>query len=177
MFVSLYIAPSHYHHCVNLSEDTELIKCLSDMIFVDCVRFSIFFQLSIIKYMALCVFIFATSLVMIERLYTLSYHHNQIGSMNYYPLFRVRSWNHDMHCMYIYILRFADILYAWICVILQYGALSFWQWNQRLFLFWSFILVTQHHNWFALDRWQEVVVLILDGKQQANGHKTSTMSI
>ena len=31
MFVCLYIKPSHYHHCANLSEDIELIKCLSDM--------------------------------------------------------------------------------------------------------------------------------------------------
>ena len=30
VFVSLYITPSHYHHCANLSEDNELIKCLSD---------------------------------------------------------------------------------------------------------------------------------------------------
>ena len=31
IFVSLYITPSHYHHCPNLSEDIELIKCLSDI--------------------------------------------------------------------------------------------------------------------------------------------------
>ena len=31
VFVYLYITPSHYHHCANLSEDIELIKCLSDM--------------------------------------------------------------------------------------------------------------------------------------------------
>ena len=31
VFVYLYIAPSHYHHCANLSEDIELIKCLSDI--------------------------------------------------------------------------------------------------------------------------------------------------
>ena len=39
-----------------------------------------------------------------ENIYTLSYHHDQIGSMNYYPLFRVRSWNNDVRCMYFYIL-------------------------------------------------------------------------
>ena len=32
VFVSLYITPYHYHHCANLSEDIELIKCLSDII-------------------------------------------------------------------------------------------------------------------------------------------------
>ena len=37
-------------------------------------------------------------------MYTLSYYHHQIGSMNYYPLFRVRSWNNSMRCMSFYIL-------------------------------------------------------------------------
>ena len=69
------------------------------------VRLRIFSQLSIIQYMGLCVFIFPISLVMIERMYTLSYYHLQIGSMNYYPLFRARSWNNGMPCMYLYILR------------------------------------------------------------------------
>ena len=31
VFVCLYSTPSHYHHCANLSEDIELIKCLSDI--------------------------------------------------------------------------------------------------------------------------------------------------
>ena len=31
VFVCLYITPSHYHHCANLSEDIELIKYLSDI--------------------------------------------------------------------------------------------------------------------------------------------------
>ena len=31
VFVHLYIPPSHYHHCANLSEDIEPIKCLSDI--------------------------------------------------------------------------------------------------------------------------------------------------
>ena len=31
VLVYLYITPSHYHHCANLSEDIELIKCLSDI--------------------------------------------------------------------------------------------------------------------------------------------------
>ena len=37
-------------------------------------------------------------------IYTLSYYHHQIGSMNYYPLFRVRSWNNGARCMSFYIL-------------------------------------------------------------------------
>ena len=44
-----------------------------------------------------------------ENIYTLSYYHHQIGSMNYYPLFRVRSWNTGVRCMYFYILMFCDI--------------------------------------------------------------------
>ena len=71
------------------------------------VRLSIFSQLSIIQYMGLCVFGLPISLVMIERIYTLSYYHHQIGSMNYYPLFRVRSWNNGMRCMSLYILTLA----------------------------------------------------------------------
>ena len=39
-----------------------------------------------------------------ENIHTLSYYHHQIGSMNYYPLFRVRSWNNDVRCMSFYIL-------------------------------------------------------------------------
>ena len=34
----------------------------------------------------------------------LVYYHHQIASMNYSPLFRVRSWNNGMRCMSIYIL-------------------------------------------------------------------------
>ena len=70
------------------------------------VRLSIFSQLSIIQYMGLCVFSLPISLVMIEMIYTLSYYHHQIGSMNYYPLFRARSWNNGMRCMPIFLLYY-----------------------------------------------------------------------
>ena len=36
VFVCLYITPSDYHHCVNLSEDIEFIKCLSDIFYRGC---------------------------------------------------------------------------------------------------------------------------------------------
>ena len=39
-----------------------------------------------------------------ENIHTLSYYHYQTGSMNYYPLFRVRSWNNGVCCMTFYIL-------------------------------------------------------------------------
>ena len=54
-------------------------------------------------------FIYLISLVMIERIYTLSYYHHQIGSMNYHPLFRVRSSNNGMGCMSLYILKDGDL--------------------------------------------------------------------
>ena len=67
------------------------------------VRLSIFTPLSIIQYMALYVFSLSISVVMIGiiyiYIYSLSYYHHQIGSMNYYTLFRVRSWNNDVRCM------------------------------------------------------------------------------
>ena len=31
VLVGLYSSPSHYHHCANLSEGIELIKCLPDI--------------------------------------------------------------------------------------------------------------------------------------------------
>ena len=40
----------------------------------------------------------------ISDIYTLSYYHHQIRSMNYYPLFRVRSWINGVPCMSSYIL-------------------------------------------------------------------------
>ena len=104
VFVCLYITPYHYHHCANLSEDIELIKCLSDIFCRVCKITHIF---SVIHYTiygsGVCVFSLPITLGMIERIYTLSYHHHQIGNMNYYPLFRVRTWNNDMRCMSLYI--------------------------------------------------------------------------
>ena len=67
----LYITPSHYHHCANLSEDIELIKFLSDLFCRVWVRWGIFSQLSIIQYVWLCVCSLPVSLVMIERIYIL----------------------------------------------------------------------------------------------------------
>ena len=70
--VCLYSTPSHYHHCAKLSEDTELIKCLSDIFCRVC---KIKHVLSVIHYTihyiicgAVC-FQFTHSLVMIENIY------------------------------------------------------------------------------------------------------------
>ena len=98
VFVCLYITPSHYHHCANFIwihwTYKMPVRCNLSSVWV---RLSIFSQLSIIQYVGLCVFSFPISFVMIEiiYIYTLSYYH-LIGSMNYYPLFRVRSWNNGM---------------------------------------------------------------------------------
>ena len=35
VFVCLYITPTLYHHCANLSEDIEYIKCLSDIFWTE----------------------------------------------------------------------------------------------------------------------------------------------
>ena len=70
------------------------------------IRLSIFSQLSIIQsivqYKWGCVFsVYPLPLWWLrEYIYILSYYHHQIGSMNYCPLFRVRSWNNGVHCMF-----------------------------------------------------------------------------
>ena len=87
--------------------------------FVECVsKIKHISQLSIIQYMGLCVFSLPISLVMIERIHfvllVLS-SSNWTGSMNYYPLFRVRSWNNGMRCMSLYIL-ILGFLFSPVCV-------------------------------------------------------------
>ena len=64
VLVCLYSTPSHYHHCANLSEGIEVIKCLSSV----WVRLSILSPLSL---MGLYVFSLPISLVMIEKIYKL----------------------------------------------------------------------------------------------------------
>ena len=100
VFVCLSIAPSHYHHCANLSEDIEFIKCLSD-IFCRVCEYDKAYSLSIIHYTirgAVC-FQFTNFPCDWENIYTLSYYDHQIGTMNYYPLFRARPWNNGVRCM------------------------------------------------------------------------------
>ena len=108
VFVCLYITPSHYHHCANFIWRHWTYKMpLRYNLSSAWVRLSIFFQLSIIKYVGLCVFSLPIPFVMIERKYihfVLYHYHHQIGSMNYCPLFRARSWNNGMRCMSFYFL-------------------------------------------------------------------------
>ena len=88
--VCLYITPSHYHNCANFISRHWTYKMpvrynLSSV----WVRLSIFSQLSVIHYTicgAVC-FQFTHSLCDDwENIYTLSYYHHQIGSMNPFSL-------------------------------------------------------------------------------------------
>ena len=105
VFVCLYITPYHYHHCANFIWRywTYKVPVRYNLSSVRA-RLAIFSKLSTIQYVGMCVFSLPISFVMIERIHTLSYHHHQIGSINYYLLFRVRSWNNGMRCMSFYIL-------------------------------------------------------------------------
>ena len=92
------------------------------------VRLSIFAPLSIIQYVGLYDFSWPISVVMIEKIYTytLSYYHYQIRSMNYYQLFRVRSWTNGVRWMsffiliYIYIYTLSFITFHIISYIVSY---------------------------------------------------------
>ena len=107
-FVCLYITPSHYHHCANFiwrhwTYKMPVRYSLSRV----WVRLSIFSQLSIMQYVGRCVFRLPIFFDW-ENMYTLCYYQHQIGSMNYYPLFRVRSWSNGMRCMSVYIVILKD---------------------------------------------------------------------
>ena len=70
VFVCLYITSSDHLHCANLSEDIELIKCLSDIFRRVC---KMRYILSVIHYTirgAVC-FQFTHFIVMIEKIYIL----------------------------------------------------------------------------------------------------------
>ena len=72
VFVCLYITPSYYHHCANFiwRHWTYKMPVRYNWSSVWGVRLSIFSQLSIIKYVGLCVSL-PISFVMIERIYIL----------------------------------------------------------------------------------------------------------
>ena len=105
VFVCLYITPSHYNHCANFIWRHWTYKMPVRYILSSVSKIK--HILSVIHYTicgAVC-FQFAHSLSDDwENIYTLSYYNRQIGRMNYYPLFRIRSWNNGMRCMSFYIL-------------------------------------------------------------------------
>ena len=105
VLVCLYSTPSHYHHCANLSEGIELINACQ-IYFVECVSKNKYI-LSVIHYTICGAVGFQFNHFPCDdwdNIYTFSYYHHQIGSMNYYPLFRLRSWNNGVRCMSFYIL-------------------------------------------------------------------------
>ena len=78
VLVCLYSTPSHYHHCANLSEGIELIKCLS-VIF--CRVCKIKHVLSVIYHIirgAVCFQFTHFSCDDWENIHTVSYYHHQI---------------------------------------------------------------------------------------------------
>ena len=91
VLVCLYSTPSHYHHCADLSEGIECIKCLSDIFCRVCKIKHILSVINYTIYGAVCSQFTHFPCDDGENIYTLSYYHHQIGSVNYYPLFRVRS--------------------------------------------------------------------------------------
>ena len=74
-----------------------------------------------------------------EYIYTLSYYHHQIGSMNYYPLFMVRSWNNGARCMSFYILI---NIYMYIHTCIQKCIVMYWTYVYMLSLiiYWTWYL-------------------------------------
>ena len=67
-----------------LIEGIELLKCLVRYMMPSvCLRLRQFSQLSLVHYMGLCVFSLPNYHAMIVRMFTLSYYHHQIGSMNH----------------------------------------------------------------------------------------------
>ena len=73
-----------------------------------------------------------------KYIYTLSYYHHQIGSMNYYPLSRVRSWNNGVCCMSFYILRLRIQTFKFVssstCPVYSWDVNFVILWQQKLFL-------------------------------------------
>ena len=103
VFNCLYIAPSHYHHCANLSEDIELIKCLSDIFCWVC---KIRHINSVIHYTIYETVCFQFTHFLCGDWENIQFVLLSSSNRKYelYPLFRVRSWNNGMCCMSLYIL-------------------------------------------------------------------------
>ena len=114
-----YLFVCTLHHLIiiivqTLTEDIELVKCLLDIIcrvceldYVNSPSYPLYNMLG-------CVFsVYPFPLWWLREwmyIHTLSYYHHQIGSMNYYPLFRIGSWNNGTRCMSFYILMGIPIL-------------------------------------------------------------------
>ena len=104
VLVCLYTTPSHYNQCANLSEGIVLIKCLSGIFCQVCKIKHVLTVIHYTIYGAVCFQFTHFSCDDWDNIYTLSYYHHQTGSMIYYPLFNVRSWNNGVRYMSFYIL-------------------------------------------------------------------------
>ena len=96
------------------------------------------------------------SIIWYVCIYTSSYYHHPIGSMNYYSLFRVRSWNNGMRCMSFYILM--DLWYGRI--VLDNGWIMPWWYLPRI---WPSVTDMQHyyHARYPTDDWHLAYMFLL----------------
>ena len=60
-----------------------------------------------------------------ENIYTLSYYHHQIGSMNHFPLFSIRSWINGKRCMSF-------------CILIYISFIQHKHWDQICFIKWLY---------------------------------------
>ena len=121
VFAYWYITPSHYHHCANLSEGIEN----SCQIFLSSVwvRLSTFFSLiHCTIYGVVCLQFTYFPCDDWENMHLYE-------CMNYYPLFRVRSWNNGMRCMSLYILiSYRTFITFWLCIYPKW----FFRWTENV---------------------------------------------
>ena len=112
---------------------------------------SIFSQLSTIQYMELCVFSLLFSLVMIERIYTLSYHYYKIDvcihclGLSYETMvcavcLSIFFWHNGELLFHCFLLRFTYILMPHSVIILYYRLPYFHVSNNALFLHSTLVL-------------------------------------
>ena len=159
--IPLYITSSHYHHCANFSEDIEFIKCLSDIFCRVCDWEHILSGIHYSIYGAVC-FQFTQLLYdnweNIYKINTLFFFHHQIGSMNYYPLFKVRSWNNGVHRMSLYILKSSCIH-----IIIQiHGRHGIWNLCDQKHMFGGFCGMCFSRNPFTGNATWNISALYMD---------------
>ena len=95
VYVCLYITPPHYHHCANISEDIELVKCLSDIFCRVCEQdraYSLHYTIR----GAVCFQFTHFPCDDWDNIYSLSYYHHQIGIMHNCPFLELG--NETMVC-------------------------------------------------------------------------------
>ena len=116
VFVCLYITPSHYHHYANLSEDIELIKCLSDIFCRVCEYDWAYSLLSDIQYMC---FQFThlpcddwENIYIYKQMYFVLLSSSNL-KYELLSIVMVRSWNNGMRCLYILIILITRFNITW----------------------------------------------------------------